>query len=290
MDDEAFVPIGAEEFPPEGASDEITLNWGHDYMKVTEACSLYDRTFFKIGRVGRELHSGVGIMNVAIMIQPGNFREALKENPGMQTSGLLSRIDLCYPPVGEFKMPDMVDCTPYQNWNQAISEIIGQRTDGEPMGIYMDNAAQSLWNSYMTKYRNLARQSSGWLGCYYDRVHVKAIRIALQIHRLEGGTGVMNSPTVERGIRIAEHLKSQNERVVKMFSEGAEHSLSPEQQEVMKVLKKHQPATERDLKRYSPMKLGKMENLPMVLREMVDRKLIDRMLDGKTEKYRISMY
>ena len=43
MDDEAFVPIGAEEFPPEGASDEITLNWGHDYMKVTEACRYSDR-------------------------------------------------------------------------------------------------------------------------------------------------------------------------------------------------------------------------------------------------------
>ena len=38
MDGEAFVPIGVEEFPPEGASDEITLNWGHDYMNVTEAC------------------------------------------------------------------------------------------------------------------------------------------------------------------------------------------------------------------------------------------------------------
>ena len=38
MDGETFVPIGIEQISPEGASDEITLNWGHGYMKVTEAC------------------------------------------------------------------------------------------------------------------------------------------------------------------------------------------------------------------------------------------------------------
>ena len=43
MDGEEFVPVGVEEFPPEGASDEITLNWGHDYMEVTEACRYSER-------------------------------------------------------------------------------------------------------------------------------------------------------------------------------------------------------------------------------------------------------
>ena len=34
MDGEAFVPVGIEQLPPEGASDEISLNWGLDFERV----------------------------------------------------------------------------------------------------------------------------------------------------------------------------------------------------------------------------------------------------------------
>ena len=80
----------------------------------------------------------------------------------------------------------------------------------------------------MTDCRNLARRTKGWLGGYYDRLHQTAMRIALQIHVFEVGGGVMNPDTIERGITIAEYMKSENERVVAMFSSGAESTDSAE--------------------------------------------------------------
>jgi hypothetical protein len=62
------------------------------------ACKLYDNEFFKIGRKGSDTITGRGTMNVAMLIQPDNFRKAVNENKGMTTSGLLARLNLCYYP------------------------------------------------------------------------------------------------------------------------------------------------------------------------------------------------
>jgi hypothetical protein len=43
MDGEAFVPTGIEESDPEGAEDEISLNYGLDYMNVVDACRYSER-------------------------------------------------------------------------------------------------------------------------------------------------------------------------------------------------------------------------------------------------------
>jgi len=56
--------------------------------KTDEAnyCKLYDGAYFKIGRKGSSTMLGTGILSVAMLIQPGNFRKALTENNGMTTS------------------------------------------------------------------------------------------------------------------------------------------------------------------------------------------------------------
>jgi len=92
--------------------------------------------------------------------------------------------------------------------------------------------------------------------------------------------------TIERGIAIAEYMKSENERVVDMFSGGGEtgeSTLTPEQREVMKVLTKHQPATERDIKRHArPIQKWETEKLEKVLTELLKLDMVVRYSeDGK---------
>ena len=62
----------------------------------------------------------------------------------------------------------------YSTWNDTISEMIEKRTEGEPAEIYLDDASQRTWDCYMLDCRNLARRTMGWLGGYYDRLHVTA--------------------------------------------------------------------------------------------------------------------
>jgi hypothetical protein len=134
--------------------------------KTDEAnyCKLYDRDYFKVNRRGGATISGVGILNLAMMIQPSNFRKSLVENPGMKTSGLLARMNLCYPIIGDYRIVEYVDTTAYQKWDDAITEIIvNQRGDeGTPFPVAMDTKAQKIWDKYMTDCRNLARADE-WL-------------------------------------------------------------------------------------------------------------------------------
>ena len=127
--------------------------------KIDEAsvCKLFDNEFFKIGRKGNDTITGRGTMNVAMLIQPDNFRKALTENPGMKTSGLLARMNLCYPLIGAYRLAERIDDRVYSTWNDTISKIIENRSDGEPMKIFLDDTAQETWNRYMVDCRNLAR-------------------------------------------------------------------------------------------------------------------------------------
>ena len=96
------------------------------------------REFFKINRKGAASISGTGMLSLAMMIQPGNFRKSIEANPGMLTSGLLARINLCYPVVGEFDIAKQVDRSDYHKWFQAIESIIKQRTDGTPLTVSLE--------------------------------------------------------------------------------------------------------------------------------------------------------
>jgi len=238
-------------------------------------CKLYDRTYFKVCRKGGQTISGIGMISVAMMIQPGNFRNAIKENPGMKTSGLLARMNLHYPVIGEFHITEQIDPTAYQNWDKAISGIIDRRTaDGTPTPVYLDDTAQATWNRYMADCRNLARRTEGWLGGYYDRLHVTAIRLALQFHYFECGGTVMKSSFVERGIEIAEYMKAQNEQFAEMFAGEVVGGVpTAEQQDVLKVLRNWQPSTEAELRDHSRI-LERMENLHEVLQQLVKSGII----------------
>jgi hypothetical protein len=241
--------------------------------KTDEAnyCKLYDRVSFKVNRKRDSTITGVGGLNLAMLIQPGNFGKAIRENPGMKTSGLLARLNLCCPSIGEYRLVKQMDSTAYQNWDNAITEIINQRTaDGTPVAVFLDGGAQALWDGYMVKYRNLARQTGGWLGGYYDRLHVTAIRLALQFYVFEGGAGAMNSSFVERGIAVAEFMKAENKRVVEMFS-GGEESADEEAETILEKIRQHGgEATIRELRGISRYRHeGGTEILERKLREMV---------------------
>ena len=76
-------------------------------------CKLFDNAYFKIDRKHDETIAGVGSLNVAMMIQPGNFRKAVNDNPGMRTSGLLARLNLCFPTLGEYRLAKEIDSGAY---------------------------------------------------------------------------------------------------------------------------------------------------------------------------------
>jgi len=107
-------------------------------------CKLYDSAFFKISRRGSDTIEGVGTLNVAMMIQPGNFRKALADNPGMTTSGLLARLNLCYPTVGEFHIAKQIDGGAYSRWNDTVSDMIGNRIDYVTDFVGFQNAAEPV--------------------------------------------------------------------------------------------------------------------------------------------------
>jgi hypothetical protein len=245
-------------------------------------CRLYDRTRFKISRKGAPTISGTGMISVAMMIQPSNFVRALEGNPGMKTSGLLARLNLCHPVVGEFRIAEWVDTTAYQNWDKAIMDIVEQRTDGTPVPVYLDDKAQTTWRKYMADCRNLARRTGGWLGGYYDRLHVTAIRLALQFYVFEGGAGLMKSSYIDRAIAVAEYMRSQNEQVAGMFAgEAAGSGLSDDHCKVLKILRQWEPATEGELKKHSRV-LQAMTNLADILRQLVKMKVIyENFREGK---------
>jgi hypothetical protein len=57
--------------------------------------------------------------------------------------------------------------------------------------------------------------------------------------------------TMESACKIAEWFTDESKRIYAMLAGGTEeNTLTPDQQEVMRVLAKHQPATERDIKRH----------------------------------------
>jgi hypothetical protein len=250
--------------------------------KTDEAnyCKLYDRDYFKVNRRGGATISGVGILNLAMMIQPGNFRKTLIENPGMKTSGLLARMNLCYPAVGDYRIAGRVDSTAYQNWDEAITDIIERRTDdGTPVTVCLDDRAQAKWDGYMTGNRNYARRTGGWLGGYYDRLHVTAVRIALQTHCSEDRGGIMNLETIERGIAIAEYMKSENERVVSLFS-GGEESVDKEAEAILtKIRELGGGAKVRDV----VLKMAKYR--PAGGSEALTKKLDEMVLAGKLTRH-----
>ena len=96
-------------------------------------CKLYDNAHIKISRKGSETIAGHGALNIAMMIQPDNFRRALTENVGMTTSGLLARLNLSYPAIGEFRIAERVDNTAYSCWNNAIADVIGMGDINSPI-------------------------------------------------------------------------------------------------------------------------------------------------------------
>ena len=260
--------------------------------KTDEAnyCKLYDRSYFKINRKSAAPITGIGILNLAMMIQPGNFGKALKANHGMMTSGLLARMNLCCPVVGEFCIAQQVNAAAYKNWDKAIEDVIGRRTDSSPVQVSLESKAKATWDQYMTACRNLARKTHGWLGGYYDRLHVTAIRLALQFHYFEGGGNVMNSSVVERGIAVAQYMKAQNERVAEMFAGvDVDGGLTDEQKDVMRVLRKYTPATEAELKRQS--RVMRNMDLGKVLQELVKvGQIQDRYRDDKYHKNGVLEY
>jgi len=267
---------------PEGKLFFSMNAYRHAETDEPNYCKLYDREYFKVSRRNAATISGIGMLSIAMMIQPSNFTVAIKKNPGMMTSGLLARLNLHYPIVGDYQIAEQVDTTAYKNWNESITGIIKRRTDGTPILVYLDDRAQATWNNYMVDCRNLARrtsrkfaqQANGWLGGYYERLHVTAIRLALQFLRFEDGGTLMKPSFVERGIAVAEYMKTQNERVAEMFAgEGGGSAPTDDQQEILNVLRKWQPATEAELKHHSRI-LRRMENLHEVLQQLVRSQII----------------
>jgi len=97
------------------------------------------------------------------------------------------------------------------------------------------------------------------------------MRIALQFHCFEGRDGLMDSDTIDRGIAIAEYMKAENERVVAMFSGGAEATDSEAETILTKIRELRGKAKVRDLvpkmAKYRPA--GGSEALTKKLDEMV---------------------
>ena len=180
---------------------------------------------------------GFGTLCVAMMIQPGNFAKALEKNPGMTTSGLLARMNLCYPEVGDFQLSKEIDSAVYRAWNNRITRNIAARDKRRGLTYHLDEEAQETWDRYMVDCRNLARQTEGWLSGYYERLHVTAIRMAIQIHYYKGESWIMNKDTIDRAITIAEYMKYENERVVAMFT--GEKPVDSDAERIFRIIREH---------------------------------------------------
>jgi len=250
-------------------------------------CKLYDGTHFKISRKKERTIEGFGSMCVAILIQPGNFHKVLTHNAGMTTSGLLARMNLCYPAVGEFRRAKKIDKTAYSAWNDTISNIIGNRTEEGAIEVILNDEAQEAWDYYMDDCRNLARQTVGWLGGYYDRLHVTAMRIALQIHCFESACGVMNLDTIERGITIAEYMKSENERVAAMFSRDG--LVDSEARVIIMTINRIGGEASAQMLKDRSSHCRRMKNLNGKLAEMTTKRIltvrVEKAANGREVKY-----
>jgi hypothetical protein len=123
-----------------------------------------------------------------------------------------------------------------------------------------------------------------------------AARIALILHvvnLVEAGTKLFRCEpvpgnTMESACRMMEWFTNEGKRVYSFFAgDVVEGELTAEQREVMKVLKKHQPATMAKMKRYS-REMQKWENPEEIVYELLSMGRIEREWGvGGAERFKI---
>ena len=259
--------------------------------------------------IDRKRGDYIRIANPAVAIiggvQPYILKDRLKDNPDYFHSGFLARFLLAMPPTNAVYLNDnVIPQAASSGWEWFLKNILQQREsamiDGKltPHVFPIDKSAWDTLIPYQRRHADLATSENDSESALEGKFLTNTARIALILHvvnLIESGANLSDclpipGDTMESACKIAEWFVDESKRIYVLLAEGTEKSiLSPDQQIVMKVLEKHQPATERDIKRHcaeidKKWEAGKLEK---ILREMVGQKLIERLLEGKAEKYRI---
>ena len=206
--------------------------------------------------------------SVAIIggIQPKILKDRLQENPDYFHSGFLARFLLAMPPVEPILLNDNIISERISGqWGWFLKSLLGQRElaiiDGKltPYVFPIESGAWDILTKYQHRHAVSATLVNDSESALEGKFLTNTARIALILHavnQIEAGVNFSDCKpipveTMESACKIVEWFIDESKRIYTLLAgENVDGTLTPDQQEVMKVLAKHQPATERDIKRH----------------------------------------
>ena len=250
-------------------------------------------------------HNYIRIANPSVAIiggvQPYILKKRLKENPDYFHSGFIARFLLAMPPVVPILLNDHVIAqTASEGWERLVKEILQQRDwceipDEKPT-THVFNIEKGAWDiltEYQHRHAKLAVSENDSESALEGKFLTNTARIALIQHvvnLIEAGETLaacmpIPADTMESACIVTEWFIDESKRIYAELAGGtAKSTLTPEQRKVMEVLRKHEPATERDIKRHcteirETWAEGKLEK---ILHELLKLDRVERLSeDGK---------
>ena len=215
------------------------------------------------------------------------------------------------PPVEPILLNDnVISPSALSGWEWLVESILRQREsamiDGKltPHVFPIEPSAWNILKEYQHQHAIPAAYSQANESALEGKFSANTARIALILHvvnLIEAGANLSDckpipGETMKSACVIAEWFIDEGKRIYTELDKlasglGGDMTLTPDQQEVMKVLLKHQPASIAELKRHG-RKIREMKNPDGVLNELLKLGQVERVLEtGQgshgTERFRI---
>ena len=220
-------------------------------------------------------------------IQSDVIRRTVKSEPEFMTTGFGARFLMVYPPAEPIRWnSNVADSTVLASYEGLIDTLLQYRegfTPDEPGIVSMTPGATSLIFGFQNRHATDSLDiADGNIRYVENKAGMHCARLALilhVVHCVENGidpVSPVSQETMRQAIALTEWFLNEAHRIYAMFREDgepAESELTDEQRTVMKVLAKHQPATERDIKRHCAVirekwETGKLEKVLIELLEL----------------------
>ena len=214
-------------------------------------------------------------------IQSDVIRQTVRIEPEFLTTGFGARFLMVYPPAEPIRWNhNVADSSAIESYEGLIENLLRYREtyqSAEPGIVPLTPEATKLIFSFQNRHADESLDiADGNIRSVENKAGMHCARLALVLHVvgcIESGIDPVSpvpAETMGQAIALTEWFLNEAHRIYAMFRSDGEGDgeLTADQREVMKVLRKHEPATIRELKKAS-RKLQKMENIDEVMRQLV---------------------
>jgi hypothetical protein len=183
-----------------------------------------------------------------------------------------------------------------EQWNIFLHTLLETRETAfvddkvTPHVFSLETSAWDILKQYQKPHAFSATFANESESALEGKFTTNAARIALilhVVHQIEAGGRLsegkpISAETMEAACMIAEWFIEESKRIYAILAGNEmENTLTPEQREVLTVLARHQPATERDIKRHcTKIKKWEPEKLETVLMELLKLDRVTRQCEN----------